>query len=528
MADDPASVERAWVQEHPDPQESAFGDSLSLWNYAIGRADLAPVHQAALRDFLGVGPAGPANASAELSVRGHASASGASTENVNLSAARADKVGAYITTLGIKAVHTSSAGASEPEDRAPYGGAYARNRRVDVRRFYPSPTEGTIPVTPEAAQTTEPLPPTPGEPASALVVPDVSFSIETTRKLWTIRKGTMGRLSYELVFEGNVKVSVKGKKGAAGFSVATKDGISSAKVAIPLTKSLAARINLQPKGGDKEETASVGVQYKTEFDPGGFKFNGKGELGFQLKPNFCYLSYALSKTLGVPFVIDDVTFTVEFEGKLKFEFGPSSSYILTVARNSLESVNKALAELEQAAAEAAEGAVEAIGEAASAALETLGEIILEFGGPVVAVTAIVLLINGGIIVLAEDEERAMLDATYVLARREGAAGRIALAIFKDDEHAATALDELRGEYMKADSKAQAAFGEGEKLVVDLITQLRATSDAPYEDSRKKWEDAYAQGANALDSAVVRNRIFQKLGGLATSAGRDLASDVKGL
>jgi hypothetical protein len=528
MADDPATVERAWAQEHPDPQESMFGDSLSLWNYAIGRADLAPLHQAAIRDFLQVGPAGPANPAAELTVRGHASASGADVENITLSAARADKAAAYIATIGIKAVHTSSAGSSEPEDRTPFGGAYARNRRVDVRRFYPSPTEGTTPVPAAAAQSTEPLPPTSGTPASASLVPDVSVGLESTRFALSLSEGSKGRLSYKVSFEGAVKVTLKGKKGSLGFSIAEKGKIKSAKFTIALTESLAARINLQPESGTEPETASVGIQGKKKWTVLGFSFDGKGEFGLQLKPNFCYVSGALAPTIGVPFLIDEVTVNAEFEGKLKLEFGPSSSYILTVARNSLESVNKALAELEEAAAEAAEAAVDAVAETAAAALETLAGIIAEFGGPVVVVLAIVLLINGGIIVLAESEEQAMLEASYTIARREGAAGRIALAIFKDDEHAAMALDDLRQQYMNADSKAQAAFVEGEKIVTDLLTAQKAAKDTAAEDMRKKWEDAYAQGANALDSAIVRNRIFAKLGGLVTTGERDLAADVKQL
>ena len=537
MADDLIEVERAWFREHPEPEESAFGDKLSLWNYAIGRADIAPAHQADIRDFLGVGPLGPARPDAEVNVRGHASASGEAADNAALSAARADKVAAYVSTLGIKTVNRSSAGASEPEDRSPFGGAYARNRRVDVQRFYPSATEGTTPLATAEPQTTP-------DQGAAVTKPDPgpkepgalsSFGFEVRALTIPLISSTTTSVTYAISFELNGKGTFKGPAGGVE-EAATWDGDKrAAKFAVPVGEQLKLRLQGAPATKAEPPSGSIGLQV-TGFDPvPGSGIEGKVEFGLQTKPNFVYFSGSLGKSvLGPIDVLEGVTAVLEVEVKLRIEAGLSSEFITTMLRRSSAVATEVLAELEEAAAQFVNrlggGAAEDV------TLTEAVEVILARLGPGLAVGAAAVgwFAAGGALAagfsagfaaivnscVAEAEAQ-----TYVFARRAGAAGRLAVEIFAGDATTVTAHSQRSADYLRlaGGSDSQKAFMAGDALAAKRV----AAQSSSLDEDRKRWRDSFAKGANPGDYDTVSDRVFRELGGL-TTAPRDLEADVNKL
>jgi hypothetical protein len=536
MPDQPVNIERAWFRVHPDPQESAFGDSLSLWNYAIGGADLASAHQAAIRNFLGVGPLGPPNTFAEMNVRGHASLTGEGTDNARLSAARADKVAAYIYTLGIKMVNPSSAGSGEPEDPAPLGGAYARNRRVDVRRFYPSPTEGTKPIStvqlkgPDAAKATTPDTPRNGtEPG---LFSSSGFEITSLPiRLWS---STTTPVTYAVSWEVTGRGTFKGPRGGVEAAAAWTPEQRTAKLAVPLGEQLMAKAQARPGAGAQPASMSAGVQL-IKLDPSpGSGIEGRVEFGFQLRPNFVYLSGSLGNQVIECAVGDGVKAVIAAEIKLKIECGLSSEFIRALLRLSLAVATQVLEALEAGAAQLANRL--AGGAAEKVALEEAVEAILvRLSGGLGVGAALVGWFSAGAALavgfsagfaavvnscVAEGEAR-----THIYAQRAGAAGRLTVEIFDADKTTVIAHAQRRADYLRlaGGSNTQANFVAGDDLVRKQIDALKA-ADA-YDDHHRRWVDTYAKNANITDYDSVSAAVFKDLGGIAT-AQRDLQADVQ--
>src|SRR4051812_19985283 len=141
MALDLVTEEYAWWTEHRAPEHTVSGEFLSLWNYPVGRAELSDAHKAAIRQFLEIQLLGGRRRAAqfELSVRGHASPSGESSRNDQLSLQRAQGVRDYLQSLGFERITLGSAGADEPVDGDRSGLGLARDRRTTILRFAPSP-----------------------------------------------------------------------------------------------------------------------------------------------------------------------------------------------------------------------------------------------------------------------------------------------------------------------------------------------------------------------------------------------------
>ncbi len=152
-----ATVEQAWWTANREPQVTQTADRLVLWNYPVGRTELAGTHAAAVRSFLHVFFLAPELTGNAVAVCGHASATGEAAANVALATGRANNVAKLLTDLGFKGFEVTAAGSSQPADTAPTGQAMARNRRVELTKsavtdITPGPVPAPVSTPPKAAK----------------------------------------------------------------------------------------------------------------------------------------------------------------------------------------------------------------------------------------------------------------------------------------------------------------------------------------------------------------------------------------
>ncbi|WP_405724446.1 OmpA family protein [Streptomyces sp. NBC_00028] len=456
------SDEQAWARAHPESQVDGGGDRLVLWNYPVARADLAAVHEAAVRRFAAVGMLAPGLASIEFSVRGHASVTGAEAANAQLSQRRAEGVGAYLRALGFSAVEVSSAGSAEPADPAPTGQSFARNRRVELTKFVSRPPDPVAPPLTLGGQQPSPSPfggAPPGNGASA------AFEGAFSADLGTLTTATV---VVGVKIEGTLKGKVSSGHGAVGSTAVLKDGKWSVKLEEKLKGDLKAKLGVDPASGGKPARIKLGVQAE--------KWLLEPEVGVQSDPKFVYFTFTLLKAKLPDVKYDDLTVTLEFTGKLKLEVGPSPAL---AAR---------LAPLVAPAVE-----VVATGAAATAAV-----------AGVLVVAAVVI---GGTIYASDEAARAGLLYAQVLARRDGAASRAALEALGTGSLAA--FKERQLEWRKQNADSGAAFAAGTAVVESL---LRALGPDERKARAAAWAATYAKSAGADSFIVVRERIFPRLGG----------------
>jgi outer membrane protein OmpA-like peptidoglycan-associated protein len=100
-----AREEREWAEQNP-PQSDVDSGVLTLWNFPVAKADLAPEHVKAIEDFakdaqLQESPGSPQSS---WTVLGHASVTGTEESNDRLAQSRADNVKAVLTGLGLQSV----------------------------------------------------------------------------------------------------------------------------------------------------------------------------------------------------------------------------------------------------------------------------------------------------------------------------------------------------------------------------------------------------------------------------------------
>lgn len=472
-----AADERRWAKEHPEPQVAVTADRLTLWNYPVGRAELSPEHQAAIRRFASVGMLSPRLSALEFSVRGHASISGEGGNNMRLSQMRAEAVGSYLRSLGFQSVEVSAAGSKEPADPAPTGQSYARNRRVELVLFVPplgDPKAKPVPLDlggqPQLISSA-----TGGSPTT----PNVFVSFESALSL------DLGTLYTALVeinahLEGKMTGKVTGKQGAVGFNAVSKNNALSAEFEATLREDLKAKLGIEPASHGNPATVKLGFESE--------KWALTPEVGLQLQPRFIYFNAKLVKARMPDIVFGDVTVSLEFEGTLELEVGPSRSLVARLAPYALPAL-----------------------EAAGTAAAVTGAV-----GGALGVAAVII---GGTIYAAEDARREGLRFARTLAGRDGAACRVALEVLGGD--ALGMFKQRRLEFMKLGQGLQSAFDAGVATVESL---LRKSGGDGREARRTAWAAAYAKGAGPADFTLVRERVFLRLGGYDKDE-RDLAGDV---
>ena len=156
---EPEVAERTWWKDHPDPGDSITDDRLVLWNYPVGKPDLADRHAKALLAFLKTLPltlgAETGLSKSVVSIVRHASRSGEASMNNELARDRAEVVAAYLRGLGFKDenLEVSSLGSSHPWFPSLTPGALAHNRRVEVSQYNPTiEPPPRVPATPRSGQ----------------------------------------------------------------------------------------------------------------------------------------------------------------------------------------------------------------------------------------------------------------------------------------------------------------------------------------------------------------------------------------
>lgn len=229
---DPARIEQQWARQHPRGEaEQAPNGALALWNFAVGRADLKPEHEAALRSFVGTRILYPAGTA--FVVAGFASSTGSETADDALAIRRAEAVARWLDGLGFRDPVVSPNPGTQPipgDD----GRAMARNRRVEVLAYDPYPVKPAPPQAPafvidRTTAATSPAPPAviapppppdddlpdwlPARLATGFTLPDVEFARVSNQ--W---------VKARFRFEGAFRVQGGDRRNRAGLQAMMKEG----------------------------------------------------------------------------------------------------------------------------------------------------------------------------------------------------------------------------------------------------------------------------------------------------------------
>lgn len=143
-----AREEREWAERNPPTSDPPDRGVLTLWNFPVGKADLAPEHVEAIEAFVkdALIQETREHPQSDWVVLGHASVTGTEQSNESLAQRRADNVKAALTGLGLQSVRAESTG-SKPDPEGTDPQVLARNRRVTVFRKV-----NEYPVAPEPQQ----------------------------------------------------------------------------------------------------------------------------------------------------------------------------------------------------------------------------------------------------------------------------------------------------------------------------------------------------------------------------------------
>lgn len=501
MVLDLVTEEYAWWQEHRAPEHTVAGDYLSLWNYPVGRAELSDAHKAAIRNFLAVQLLGGPRRAAqfELSVRGHASPSGESSRNDQLSLQRAQRVRDYLTMLGFERITLGSAGADEPVDGDRSGLGLARDRRTTILRFAPTPPPPSGGVGP-FIDGPPPPPPTPPGPGSAIPDPVKGVQTEVKGKYGPVPIVTAGPVLVDASFSGTFKVvSVTDQQGAVvvGLMADPSGKISGGKFETELNRSIKLKFAVEPPKGD-----AGGAVLK-----GGLQFSGvmgKPEVGVQPGLKFTYIKFTLAEVV-IYKEPDNPDSRVTFTGDLQFDLGPGPS--------TLQRLNDLEASL--GGSTAAEGFTVAELEAAGIGGGGIVGALAAVGGAI----AVVVAINGGVIYAVQEAKDEADRYTALLARRDGAAARVAWAIVGDAE--VQYLERERQWAVGARSSEMLdAFREGRKEVERLLSGDESEQAA----TAAAWKARFDEH-DTKDFAAIRQRVYVAIGGIERdeNAGERLAA-----
>ena len=443
--------ERTWWQEHPEPQVTQTAERLVLWNYPVAKTELADVHAAAIRTFLGPLFLAPELTGRRLSICGHASGSGEAGSNVQLARDRADHVAAFLRSLRFQGFEVGSSGSSQPADSAPTAQALARNRRVELTKtirdeITPEPTR--VPIDeriPTAAK------PEPDKTGAALF-----FEYEAEIPLGTLTTPTT-EAEFTAVVKGKGKV-VRGD-GAVAAGISGKNGGIAAKFEKKLAEHLKGKVGIDPGQAGKPPTAKVSIA--------GEAWGFPVEEGFQTKLKFVYMKVTLG-TLKLPELdLDSAVVSLEFSLDVKVEIGPSKALLARLGVSA--------------------GAVGAV---------SVG---------VIGVTAVII---GGIIYASEASKQRFLLMVVDAANRDGAASRVAYECLGATSRVAAAFNEHRLALSNAGGQtSREGFEEGSRLVAAYLGSLKGERDARMKELKEK----YAKDRNELDFELVRAAVFSQLG-----------------
>jgi len=485
MAAAQLSDDEKWWREHPAPESTVSGETLTLWNYPVARADLAAQHKAAIDRFLEIERLAPPPLDVVLNIRGHASPTGETAINSDLSLTRAQNVRTYLQSIGAQKgkLTLSSAGATEPVDGDRSGLALARDRRVVVIKFHPTPPPKPSDGGPFIDD--PPAPPTGPRPDSVIKGVQGEYKMELGPV--PIAKSPF---LIDVSLSGTFKVVTQNPgKGGAIEGLELKNGKFSGKVEKQLFEGVIGKFAIEPpKEGSAAPTFKAGAQFKGVI--------GQPEVGVQKPPKFVYIKFTIADTTLWEDPHDHNT-KVSFKGDVKFDVGPGAEMV------------KRLADLEASlgGTTAAEGFTAAELEAAGiGGAGGLAGATVAIGGAL----AVVVVINGGIIYLVQNAKDEADTYTALLAQRDGKAARVAWAILGDDAQKSYVDRESQWARGAASARMLDAFRQGRRDV-EAFLKVADTRDAKI----AAWKAKYAADGTT-DPALVRQRVYEDLGGLDKS------------
>lgn len=465
-----ADPEVDWFNQNPEPQSSEVGDELTLWNYPVAKAEVAPAHEEAIRRFASVGFI--ANSSEhepmDFDVRGHASVTGAESTNRDLAKRRAENVKAVLNRLGFRSVVADSAGSSEPVDSGRSGQALARNRRVRVTRFMLKYRE----VIEE-----------PPKPPPRVVKDPTRFSPPVRVRIdLPLRKLTTPRVVIAASIVGELTVVLRGARTDpvdAGVTT-TSEGAPALneEVAQQLARDvIGPKLGMDAGTADSPPAISVGIEAEHWFL--------LPKVAYQNGPYLVNFNY---KAIVARLPIVDyggAQVHMEFSGNFRFEIGPSASAVATYPSTT---------DPGPTVTGAPAGFMEA--------------------GPLM-IAATIADAGTAATPLAQTEIRKVV---LNLATRDGAASRLAELAGADEGAVAYRRRKAEWERVRGSETAWTAGADQ----VDGVLQALETKEAR-DEKKAAWKKKYGGGQEKPEFEYMRELIFRDLKGYDDDEG-----DLKGL
>lgn len=473
-----ADAERESFEDFPEPQSFEDRGELTLWNFPVAKADVAPAHVKAIEEFAAPAllPESPEHPRSDFEVRGHASATGVEQSNQRLAQRRAENVGAVLIGLGLQRVTITSAGSSEPAVEGNSGQALARNRRVTVLRVLQG-----YPVIPEEP----PEQPRPAPRPSGLA-PDTRVKINL--ELPVLHAPKVEIAPYVI---GELRVFLKGSKTDPVAARVMTSG-HPPELTEEFAKFLAEQVigpRLGVSGGEGKEPPTINVAIAAEdwfLTP---------KVAFKHGPYFIYFNFRAVNAKLLPVVpFNGAEVYLEFSGSIRFEIGPSDAALGTYPSTSDPgpNVTGTIGEFVPVKSQAALVIAETITEAGKRATQ-----------------------------LAQDDIKAIV---LNLARRDGAAARVAWEVLGDEGR--VGFDQMKLDWAKrAGPDAGAAWINGSDQVEGFLIDIEKGRKGAREERKNSWKGKYGAGGQSFE--FLREGVFQALKGYDEDQG-DLPALIEAL
>jgi outer membrane protein OmpA-like peptidoglycan-associated protein len=457
-----AEAELKYYKEHPQPQWYEDRGELTLNNFPVAKADLAPDHVKAIEDFGAPAllPESPEHPRSTFAVRGHASTTGSEQSNESLALKRAENVGAVLTRMGIKEVRISSAGSTEPAHEGTDPQVLAENRRVTVLRVLER-----YPVAPEPQQ-----PPPPDRPSG--LAPDTRLKIDL--ELPVLHAPKVDIAPYLI---GDLRVFLKGTKTDPVAAGVLTSG-NPPKLTEEFAKVLAEQVvgpRLGVSGGEAKEPPTINVAIAAE------EWFRTPKVAYKHDKYFVYFNFTAVNAKLLPVVVfNGAEVYLEFSGNIKFELGPTDEALRTYPSTTDPGPNVT-------------GTVGEFVPVKSEKALVIAETITEAGKHASA--------------LAQDDIKNM---ALNLARRDGAASRVAWEVLGEVEGR---LEWERTSYEWGNHggpEAKRAWIAGSDQVEGFLIDLEKEKKGARKERKESWKAKYTAGSQTFE--WVRESAFQSLKG----------------
>lgn len=464
VAADPRTVaeeELKWFRDHPEPQIIPEPGLLTLWNFPVAKADLAPAHVKAIEDFgtPALLPESPEHPRSDFEVRGHASVTGAEQSNQDLGQRRADNVKKVLADMGLQRVTATSAGSSEPAVEGASGQALARNRQVTVLRVLPG-----YPVVPEKRK--QP----PGRPSE--LAPDTRVKVNL--ELPELHAPKVNIAPYLV---GELRVFLKGTETNPVAAGVITSG-DHPELTEEFAKFLAEQVvgpRLGVSGGEAKEPLTINVALAAE------EWFRTPKVSYQGSRYFIAFNFNAVNAKLLPVVpYNDAEVYLEFSGSIRFEIGPSDSALGTYPSTSDPDPN---------------------------VTGTVGQFVPVKSEAALVIAATITDASKQASQLAQDEIKNMV---LNLARRDGAASRVAQEVLGGVD-GRLEWERTRYEWDKrVGAEAKEAWVDGSNQVEGFLIELEKEKKGARQERKDSWKGKLTVGGQTFE--WIRESAFQSLKG----------------